>query len=400
MRLEPSRWKSAGTAIINYWRPSLFGAIGLAAVGVLLSFKLATLVPAFSGPEIEARAASATVQSLQADPLYAPHKVVQLSFHYFDHHGPLAMRAAGSIIGMAVVIGFYYVMSRWYTRRTALLTTLLFATSAWFLHTVRLSTPDATFLLLFLFFVCGVWLQQSHRSRLAFIAAVLAALALFYIPGMIWFLIPAFIWQRRRIFEALGHVPVWQLIILLLVGAVVLAPLVLAFVRQPGLYKSWLGLPINWPGFTEMLRNLLSTPMQLIWRGPDDPVRWLGTLPLLDWFSVLMFIIGGYAHWLKLHLDRTWLFLYVAIVGIILVSLNGPVSLALIMPFVYIVVGSGVALLLQQWFTVFPRNPVAKGIGLTFMIIAVLGSSLYNLDHYFVAWPNAPETKAVFQNQP
>ncbi len=386
--------------LTNYWRASLLGLAGIVAVSILLSFKLATLTPAFSESEIEARAASAGINLLKSDPLYAPQKGLQYIIHSLGHHGPLAMRSVSIIIGLSVILGFYYVMVRWYTRRVALLTTLLLTTSAWFLHTVRLATPDATFLILFLFFVSGVWVQQSRRISLAFIAAALSTIALFYIPGMIWFLVPALIWQRRHIFGAIKRTSTFQVIFLALGTATLLAPLVLALVQQPDLYKSWLGLPKNWLPPLEILKNLSRTPLQLFWHSPQDPVRWLGSLPLLDWFAIAMFAVGIYAHWLKMNLDRTWLFVYVIMLGIVLASLGGPVKLVLILPFVYVVIGSGVALMLQQWFTVFPRNPVAKGLGLTFMVAAILGSSLYNIDHYFLAWPKSPETKAVFQNQP
>ncbi len=395
-----SPWKVIFYAIANYWRPSLLSIASAAAVLALIFFRLATLTPGFSNDEIAARAASSNIGNLQTDPLYAPHKVLQFGLHYLNHHGPLAMRSISALIGFITILGFYYVMRRWYTRRTAFLTTILLATSAWFLHIIRLSTPDSTFLLLFLFFAAGVWLQQSKRKGVAFIAATLSAMSLLYIPGAIWFLIPAVLWQRKRVFEAVEQLPVWQLAFCMLAGVALISPLVLALIQQAGFYKAWLGLPEQLPDALRVAKNLVSTPLQLVWRGPDDATRWLGNLPLLDWFSAIMLAVGVYAHWLKLHLDRSWLFIYVAVAGTILVSLGGPVNLVLIMPFIYIVVGSGVALMLQQWFTVFPRNPVAKGLGLGFMIIAIVGSSLYNLDHYFVAWPNAPETKAAFQNQP
>jgi hypothetical protein len=67
------------------------------------------------------------------------------------------------------------------------------------------------------------------------------------------------------------------------------------------------------------------------------------------------------------------------------------------MPFIFIMVAGGMALMLQQWFTVFPYNPVAKTLGAILMTLAVLVTSYYTITQYYIAWPNAPETKTVYQ---
>jgi hypothetical protein len=55
-----------------------------------------------------------------------------------------------------------------------------------------------------------------------------------------------------------------------------------------------------------------------------------------------------------------------------------------------------VALLLQQWFTVFPRNPLARLIGVLMVSLLVVLSAYYNTRHYFVAWPKNSQTEQVF----
>jgi len=52
--------------------------------------------------------------------------------------------------------------------------------------------------------------------------------------------------------------------------------------------------------------------------------------------------------------------------------------------------------MLQQWFTVFPRNPFARSAGAILMTIVVLLAAYNGFSQYFIAWPNTPETKAVF----
>ena len=84
------------------------------------------------------------------------------------------------------------------------------------------------------------------------------------------------------------------------------------------------------------------------------------------------------------------------IVGSILVSLGGAVSISILMPFIYVLVAAGIGLLLDRWQKVFPRNVIAQAVGVGLVSLAVIAVSWYGLRHYFVAWPNAPATKQVF----
>lgn len=394
------RWKSFVSILANYWGISLVTLGSLLIAAGILSYKIATLVPAFSPDEITTRAASKSFGAIKNNPLFGPKIALQFILQKLNHHGPLAMRSVSVLVGLTVICSFYYVLSKWYTRRIAILGTLLLATSSWFLHISRLSTNDIMFCSLFLLFACGVWLEEARRNVKALLTCGLLAIALLYIPGMIWFILPIVFWQRRRIALYLQQVSTWQLSLLIVMSSVLLVPLILSIVYQPSLYKEWLGLPVHWLSFKEMAQNLVHIPAQLFWHGPRDASRWLGQLPLIDWFGAVMFAVGAYSYWFKLHLDRTWFLIYIAIIGSVLIAIGGPVRINLFLPFVYLVMAGGVALMLQQWFTVFPRNPFARTVGTTLIIIAVMASCFYQLNHYFVAWPNAPETKAVFHQKP
>jgi uncharacterized protein YqhQ len=83
----------------------------------------------------------------------------------------------------------------------------------------------------------------------------------------------------------------------------------------------------------------------------------------------------------------------------LLVALNGPVPLSILIPFAYILIAAGITFMLQQWFTVFPRNPVAKNIGVAIMTLAVVTTTFYHINHYYVAWPNAPQTIKTYNQQ-
>jgi hypothetical protein len=116
-------------------------------------------------------------------------------------------------------------------------------------------------------------------------------------------------------------------------------------------------------------------------------------------FVSALFVLGCYAYYFQRRLDRTKILFGAMGLISILVALGGPVPVFLLVPFVYIVATAGMALMLQQWFTVFPRNPFARTVALLLIVSCVAFSIFYNTQHYFVAWPKSPATKAVFQQQ-
>jgi hypothetical protein len=51
---------------------------------------------------------------------------------------------------------------------------------------------------------------------------------------------------------------------------------------------------------------------------------------------------------------------------------------------------------MAQWFTVFPRNPIARGSGIAVICLMLFFSVLYQTRVYFVAWPHTTATRQAF----
>lgn len=373
-------------------------AIG-GALGFLLTLKLGTLVAGFSAEEIMQRSEASSFIGGH-NPLFFIQNIAQYGLQQLNHFGPVAMRLPGVILGALVVLTIFKILDYWYTARVAILGALVLATSSWFLHTIRLSTHDAVYLLLFVLFALTMWLQRAPANRLAMLSCLAVALICLYTPGLVWFIVPLLVWQRRRLKNILATFSRWQLIVTVLFSLAAIMPLLWASIHTQDFVVAWLGLPRVWPPVNEIAKNVARLPFNIFWHGPNDPTHWLGRLPLLDWFQAVMFIVGIYSYRFKVRLDRTLSLIYILCIGSLLVALKGPVSLALLLPFVFLIVMSGVAFMLQQWFTVFPRNPFARMTGFVLLILALLISCTYQLGHYFVAWPKTPETKAVFVYRP
>lgn len=379
------------------WRLSLGIFVALLLLSALLVYRLGSLTPGLSQPELAVLQQNQTIHQIIHNPILAPYKLLELAVLRLHFSSAWAFRSISAGFAAISIVLFFFILKRWHTHRIALLGTALFASSSWFLHSARLATPDILFAFGSLALISyGIWLLRiTYTGRVIPFGLILAAFLL-YIPGMVWLLVPAAIWWWKPIWKKFKQTPLLPKLLGLVVGLGLTSPLAWAIYRQPSLLKAVLGLPETFPHLATVLHNLAIIPTQLVFHGPSNPTLWLGRLPLLDAFTLVMILLGSYAYFFQFTLDRTRLLLGAMALSISLIALHGPVNLLLLAPCLFIVATAGLALMLQQWFTVFPRNPIARTLGLSLLVLAVALTCVYNLDSYFVAWSQAPATKQAF----
>jgi hypothetical protein len=386
---------SFGSAWGAYWQPVLFYGLLIALCGWLLWWQLGTLSGGYSLHELETAQASSSLRAIFEHPLNAPFKLLTHGFMYVTDSNLFAARLAAVLCGIGALTAFYLLARAWHGARTAIIGTLLFGLSAWFLHTARLGVPDVTLFGLLALVTAYVWLRRTGSGWALLLCFILAS-ALLYVPGMAWFIILGVVFQWRRV-DRFFKRNLWAVTIGGLLFLAALAPIGLAIYHDPDIAKSFAGLPADgWPLPLDVLRNLAEVPIHLFILGVDNPEHWLGRLATLDFFSITMFVLGGYLYIRHIGLARSRLLLAVLITGSILVALGGSVSLTILIPFLYIVTAAGVTFMLDRWLTVFPRNRIAQTAGYSLIGLAIITVSWYSFRHYFIAWPAAADTKAVF----
>ncbi|HZM64333.1 MAG TPA: hypothetical protein VFB59_04335, partial [Candidatus Saccharimonadales bacterium] len=283
----------------------------------------------------------------------------------------------------------------WYGRRVAIFGTILFGCSAWFLHAARFGGPDVLMFLVIMLVAAGVWLKKSSNPVALLLCFGLAA-AMMYVPGMIWILLLATIWQIKTIDRILKQ-HVWMVSLGGLLLVAILAPLGWAIYRQPEMWQSMIGFPILELDINQVLSNLYQIPMSFFFRYADaTPDKWLGNIAILDIFSIAMLFLGGYVFIRHIRLQRAKLVGAAILIGIVLISLGGVISISLILPFFYIIIAAGLGFLFTKWFEVFPRNPIAQFLALALVSLAVITACSYQLRHYFIAWPRNNQTRSVY----
>ncbi|HSX44059.1 MAG TPA: glycosyltransferase family 39 protein [Candidatus Saccharimonadales bacterium] len=371
-------------------------SLSLLAIGSLLLYRLDSLVPNFSASEIVTRISSSSLHAILHDPLFAPYKLLQYCLIRTGYLNVFAMRLVSVLFGAIAIYVMYYVLKKWHSHRVALMGTVLFATSSWFLHYARLATPSITYTLLLAALAYGTWIRHTRKPGIAVLIGTGLILSFIYIPGLIWFAVIGVIWQKQSVVRMCSKAPKITVIAALSL-LVLLVPLGYAVYQNTLLLRSLAGLPQNtWPTLALVKNNAVTLADLLFFRGNKDAMVGLVGLAVFDVFALAMLVLGIYDYILMRKLDRIKMLGGTLLLGTILICLGGPVNSILLTPFMYVVIAAGVGWLLEQWFTVFPRNPLVRTIGLSLLLVAVGLSCWYQLNRYFVAWPHTKATKQVF----
>ncbi|HVV67236.1 MAG TPA: hypothetical protein VHB72_04180 [Candidatus Saccharimonadales bacterium] len=370
-----------------------------AALAFLLLYRLGSLAKGASLAEVHAAISPVGWHGIYHDALYLPIKLVRsVDFFIFRQHGQALTRLPSVFFGLLALGSFTWLVKLWYGNRVAVMSGILFACSAWFLHVSRIATFDVLYLWALPSLLLGNTLLQRYSKRVSvYYANVILWGLLLYIPGIIWILVINGFLQRSAIAKGWRNLGRWwQRALLILLGLVWL-PLLIANLVQAHVWKSWIGLPAHLASPFMLIKHFIGVFVHLFIRGPEYPQIWLGRAPVLDIFTLALCVIGifFYARHIEVARART-LFIF-SLVSAVLIALEGPVGFSLLVPLAYIFAATGLAYLLREWLHVFPVNPLARNLGIGLICVAIALSCVYNLRAYFIAWPNAAMTKTVFR---
>lgn len=401
------RFKRARAFVLDNWYVGLIVAIGSGIVLALLFIQLGSLVGGLSENEYrlqqQLRGSELSFTEIIRDPLFLPYTLGLYIAQLLPFSGPTTIRSIGALFGLLGALGFFYILNKWYSLRIAIFGTALFATSSWFLHTARYASPDASYLLLPLLVAGVIALQAKKRSKWTQLLLIIFGFMALYIPGLIWFIVPAVILQRRVIINSLKLQNLWFNILAGLVCLLMLGPFVYAVTTANSvsqLLLGLLGLPNSFPNAVETLKNFVQALGDIFIYSNLGTLYVPGHLPWLDVGTVALVILGVVQFARHRKLDRSKLFIIVITAGLLLVALGGPVSLVILLPFIYLLAVEGVRWLLEAWLRVFPKNPIARSFGIVAVAAIVVCAGVYQTNKYFLAWGQSPETQAQFNKLP
>lgn len=396
--------------IADIWRPALIGTIITLAVVALYTYKLATLVGGLDTVEF-ANWQHIVLKSLHPvdiarNATWLPHTlwlyILQL-LHISGSFAVYALRGFSVALALLATGSFYILLRRWYSLRLALMGTILLAGSSWMLHVGRYASQEVLYLLPLVTIAAWSQVQASHYRAVSVSVTFISAIFCLYIPGLMWVIVPALFWQRKVLRKALRSISPGVAISVMVLSVFLVIPFVVSLVWPAAgisnlqVAKAFAGIPATLPTFSQFLQNIESIPKSLFLATNGNAALFTGHIPVLGAFGSVMFILGLYdfiRH--SIHLDRTKIVVLYILLGIALIGVTGISAFTVLIPVVFLTIANGMRFMLQEWLSVFPRNPVARGVGIGIVTFAVALSVSYHLMTYYVAWPNAQATKALF----
>ncbi len=383
---------------VNLWL-FLAAIVGLAAIIFALVYRLGSIMPGISAGENSFYGLKLGWHGLYDNPLNLPLNVLySIIFKFFSPVGMTLLRTPSVITGSLTIIGFAVLLYLWYGRRAAIFGSVLFATSAWTLHVSRLADFNVEYLAaIVFFFLTTAILQKKLNKRYVYWLINLAWSLLLYVPGMVFLVAYNIYRQRSEVGFGASIQDNFKSKLAYVFSCLIWLPLIGRYLfRSPRNILNWLGLPRHFASPIHIVKEFGAVFYHIFIRGPLLPNLWLGRLPILDIFGVITALIGIYFYAIHIKATRTHLLFGCLLIGAVLIALGGPVSLSIVVPIVYIFIAAGLAYLLTQWLSIFPKNPIARSVGYILIALAVAMSMTYNLRSYFVAWPHNDASVSVF----
>ena len=384
--------------LARYWR---LGAliIGVILVSTMLYGRfLGSLPGGVSQEEVASLSTYSSFHGIIDNPLHAPLKLVAWALWHIPVHTAATLRAPYALFAILSLVAFAYILKRWYGTRMAVLGVILFGTSSWLLHVGRVALFDISFLWAGVTLLALHLLFHAHADKIVVrFIWLIGMLCLLFVPGMVWLIVLNLILQRDDLLDSWDEIDtLWEKIVQPLILFITLAGIGFLIYRHPHLGLEWLGAPTNWTDWQGMLKRLANVGAYFVVRGPHQPSIWLGSLPILDAFGTIMLIAGILFYARHARSFRCILICSLFAVEALLVAILPVIRFSLLVPLVYAVIIGGLAYVLHQWLKVFPRNPLARGVGIALIAVLVCASSAYNLRSYFVAWPHNEQTRQTF----
>lgn len=363
----------------------------------LMLYNLSDLLPGIHNDEAINALDNTSLTNILNNPVDFPYKLVQRSLMSLLGPTVLALRLPSVFFGLASVFLFYHLLRTWYWPRVAILGSLLLVTSSWFLHFARFAHPAILIIPVALgFFLTLSRFRLTKKPHWLFLSAIFFVLGI-YTPYFFYFIVAIALANLRTIKTTLGQTRNWMIAIALLFVLLALAPLTWAIYNNPEMLKEIFGVPDYLINIREIPLNLWGAMAHVFWTSKENWGYHLGTLPMFDIFTASMVGLGLY------HYERHWpsvrsktLFIALPLI-IIAVSLNMlPTSFVILIPLLYILATSGASTLLGQWYSIFPKNPIARTVGMLPFALLLATVFFYHHRKYFIAWPQTPQVRQVY----
>jgi 4-amino-4-deoxy-L-arabinose transferase-like glycosyltransferase len=385
----PRRWVS--------WRVARYILLGLGVFGlfyILYLWRLGNIVPGLSAHEAAARASSSSFKNIIDNPLNAPHKTLQFVFQLLGYHGAYWMRLVSVLFAAIFIASLYFLLRSWFGKFASIAGTIFFAATPWVVLLARNASADI--MLLSSILLLAAYLALKHASKylsLCWFLFVISLAVCIDTPGLVWFLLIALLFGIKQIPKTILKVEKFTAILGITVLILLIAPLGFAMVQNTAVLKEWLGIPSSAPSVIDAISSASHAVTSLTYQMYSHIDYSVGKFAVISAVQVTLGLIGLIALWKK-SLKELLITISLLLIGIILTALNNNlIYLTLSLPAIAILDAVGLRYLYEKWFSVFPINPIPRGVAYVFIIVLLLGQLTFGVRYSILAWPHSLETR-------
>lgn len=363
-----------------------------------LGWRLGSIGPGLSAPELEVAARTSSISSILTMPLHPLHSFLQwASLHVFDVH-VWSVRLPSVLLAGFTAFLLYTLLKKWFGKVTALLSIALFLSADWFLFVARLGTGAIEFTLWFTLMLFSL-MKLIEKKPKWLLGYVLSASMMLFVPYGVYAVIAttvclfSFKMFRSRANEA-------NLAIKLASYTLALATIGLVgylSYRDLSFLRNLLGIT-QLPSAFEYFKNLVLNSSGVVMLWPDNnPLLGPSGIFMIRFFEFVFMLFGVIMLWVT-RVNR--LNMVVLINAVILALVSGlhsgsrGGSLLLVPGLIFMT--AGLRHFLHRWQRTFPKNPYAKVALYVPLICIILSAVMLHFQSYFVLWPRQTATTQVF----
>jgi hypothetical protein len=316
-----------------------------------------------------------------------------------DLLGPtvFAFKLPALIYAFLAGAGAVLLLRQWFRANIAVLATVIMITTGQFLYVAQSGVASITYIL------WPIWLlltatmittSVQHKRFWKFLFFIVMPLSL-YTPLSIYLVIAICSagLLHPHVRYVLRKMPKPHLFALLFMSLIIVAPLGYMITVNPHLIAQLLGAPESWP--PDYLQNMKILVQQYF--NFFNPQSGMLMTPVLGLGSMALICIGIWQLFKIRYTARSYTLTAWIILLIPVLVINPQFTSVTFVPLL-LLLASGLSYLLRAWYSMFPRNPYARFVGVVPLTVLVAGLVVTGLDRYFEGYQHDPITASSFSH--
>lgn len=369
----------------------IIGFIAFICMALFLMIVRLDLAPTgISEAEMNSAVSSATIklsQPLAQSFIDAPYHILQKASLSLLNITELGIRLPSIILSVATAMAFIYMVRRWFRMNVALITSFILITSSAFLTMARTGTPMimTTFWLSIILLAVTNIIHPEGKSKLWLIVLLVATPLSLYTPLMMYPLLAVGIagLLHPHIRYIAKRTNTWKYIAAVAGIIILLTPLIMTVIQEPGRIKELTGIPLQAPTPGQLVTNTKFVLKSFLSIGSAV----VGAIPQPIFGAATLIIIAlGFLRVLADHYSARSYMLIIWTVFFIPLALLNPDKLLICLVPAYLFAAIGIESLIREWYKLFPLNPYARLVGLIPLIILLAGIMVSNTAQYFYGY--------------